>query len=90
MVTLGLVADDGFVPPDSELFISSKSVQGLNHEHRDSRSVAARRYRCVRHQSKPQVVISMLKKALRMGLRHRIWQPIRGMEPSASSTLRWS
>ena len=67
VVTLGLVTDDGFLPLDSELFIRSKSVQGLNHEHRDGRSVLARRYRCAREQSKPQMVISMLKKALRMG-----------------------
>ena len=67
VVTLGLVTDDGFLPLDSDLFIRSKSVQGLNHEHRDGRSVVARRYRCARHQSKPQMVISMLKKALRMG-----------------------
>ena len=69
VVTLGLAADDGFLPLVSELFISSKKVQGLNHEHRDGRSVAARRYRCAQHQSKPKMVISMLKKALRMGFK---------------------
>ncbi len=90
VVTLGLAADDGFVPLDSDLFIRSKSVQGLNHEHRDGRSVVARRSRCAREQSKPQLVISMLKKRCAWALRHRIWQPIRGMEPSASSTLRWN
>ena len=67
-VTLGLAADDGFLPLDSELFISSKSVQGLNHEHRDGRSVVARRDRCGRHQSQPQMVISMLKKSVAHGL----------------------
>ncbi len=67
VVTLGLVADDGFLPLDSELFISSKKVQKLNHKHRDGRSVVARRYRCAKRQSKPQMVIGMLKKAMRMG-----------------------
>ncbi len=67
VVTLGLVGDDGFLPLDSELFISSKKVQGLNHKHRDGRSVVARRYRCAKCQSKPQMVIGMLKKAMRMG-----------------------
>ncbi len=67
VMTLGLVADDGFLPLDSELFISSKKVQRLNHMHRDGRSVVARRYRCAKRQSEPQMVIGMLKKAMRMG-----------------------
>ncbi len=68
VVTLGLAADDGFVPLDSDLFISSKSVQGLNHEHRDGRSAVLCRI-CITKRSGWNVAQAIFLLLMRVFLR---------------------
>jgi hypothetical protein len=43
--TLGLSCDEGFVPPDSELFISQTKAIELHEPFEDGRSIVAKRYR---------------------------------------------
>jgi hypothetical protein len=44
VLTLGLNRGEGFVPLDSELFISATKAQPLNQPFLDGRSTAAKRY----------------------------------------------
>ncbi len=52
VVTLGLSCEEGFVPLDSELFISQSKAQGLHQPFRDGRSTVAKRYRVAQQQTK--------------------------------------
>jgi len=68
VVTLGLASEEGFVPLDSELFISQAKVQPLQQSFQDGRSIVAKRYRIAQSQSKPEMVASMIRRALRAGI----------------------
>lgn len=68
VVTLGLSCEEGFVPLDSELFISQTKAQNLHHPFRDGRSTVARRYRVAQQQTKPEMVEAMVHRALRANI----------------------
>ena len=69
VVTLGLSGEEGFVPLDSELFISATKAQALHQPFRDGRSVVAKRYRVARDQTKPEMAKAMIRRALRAGIK---------------------
>jgi len=68
ILTLGLSSAEGFVPIDSELFISATKAQGLHQPFRDGRSVVAKRYRVAQSQTKPQMAGDMIRRAQRAGI----------------------
>lgn len=68
VLTLGLSCDEGFVPLDSELFISQSQAIELNEPFKDGRSAAAKRYQVARRCSKPEMVKSMVNRALNAGI----------------------
>lgn len=68
VLTLGLSGAEGFVPLDSELFISATRAQGLHQPFQDGRSIVAKRYRIADQQTKPQMAKAMLHRALRAGI----------------------
>ena len=68
ILQLGLSCEDGFVPVDSELFISKVKAKSLTQAFQDGRSIAAKRYRVAQHQSKPEMAKAMISRALRAGI----------------------
>ena len=68
VLTLGLSCDEGFVPLDSELFISQTKAIELHEAFKDGRSIAAKRYRTAQQWSKPEMVNAMVKRALNAGI----------------------
>ena len=68
VLTLGLATEEAFLPLDSQVYVSQKKAQGLNRPYRDSRSIAARRYREATTRGKPQMGIGMMRRAKRRGL----------------------
>lgn len=60
MLTLGLAGEEGFVPLDSELFISQSKAQSLPRPFRDRRNAVAKHYRAARSQSKLEMAFCML------------------------------
>jgi hypothetical protein len=65
VLTLGMATPTQFVPLDSELFISSSKVQPLVNDFKDGRSIVAKRYRDGLQLSKPDILRSMIRSALR-------------------------
>ncbi len=68
VLTLGLSSAEGFVPVDSELFISKSKAQALHQPFCDGRSVAAKRYKVAVNQTKPQMARDMIRRAQRTGI----------------------
>lgn len=68
VLTLGLSSSAGFVPIDSELFISETRAQVLHQPFRDGRSVVATRYRAAQQQTKPEMAGEMIRRAQRAGI----------------------
>ena len=68
VLTLGLSCDEGFVPLDSELFISQTKAIELHEPFEDGRSIAAKRYRTAQQCTKPEMVSAMVKRALTAGI----------------------
>jgi SRSO17 transposase len=68
VLTLGLSCDEGFVPLDSELFISQTKTIELHEPFDDGRSIAAKRYRTAQQGTKPEMVNAMVKRALNAGI----------------------
>jgi len=68
VVTLGLSCAEGFVPLDSELFISATKAQSLTIPFSDGRSIAAKRFRVAQEQTKPQMAKAMIARAQRAGI----------------------
>jgi len=68
VLTLGLSCDEGFVPLDSELFISQTKAIDLHEPFEDGRSIAAKRYRTAQQSTKPEMVSAMIKRALNAGI----------------------
>jgi hypothetical protein len=69
VLTLGLSSEEGFVPLDSELFISGTKAKALHQPFKDGRSIVAKRYRVARHQTKLQMGKAMLGRTLRAGIK---------------------
>lgn len=68
VLTLGLSCDEGFVPLDSELFISQTKAIELHEPFKDGRSAAAKRYKTAQQCTKPEMVRSMVSRALNAGI----------------------
>ena len=68
VLTLGLSCDEGFVPLDSELFISQTKAIELYESFEDGRSIAAKRYRTAQQCTKPEMVNAMVRRALNAGI----------------------
>jgi SRSO17 transposase len=68
VLTLGLSCAGGFVPIDSELFISATKAQRLHTPFADGRSIVAKRYRIAQNQTKPQMAQAMISRAQRGGI----------------------
>lgn len=68
VLTLGLSCEEGFVPLDSELFISQTKAIELHEPFEDGRSIAAKRYRTAQQCTKPEMVGAMVKRALNAGI----------------------
>jgi len=68
VLTPGLSCAEGFVPLDSERFISVAKAQSLHAPFKDGRSIVAKRYRCVQDQTKPQMAKAMIARAQRGGV----------------------
>lgn len=68
VLTLGFSCEEGFVPLDSELFISQTKAIALHDAFEDGRSVVAKRYRLAPQCSKPEMVRAMVKRALNAGI----------------------
>ena len=68
VLTLGMSTTEGFVPIDSELFISATKAQELHQPFRDGRSIVAKRYRVAQGQTKPQMAGDMIRRAQRAGI----------------------
>lgn len=68
VLTLGLSTSTGFVPVDSELFVSAVKAQALHRPFRDGRNVAAQRYRIAQQQTKPQMARDLSGRAQRTGI----------------------
>ena len=68
VLTLGLSSTEGFVPIDSELFISATKAQALHQPFRDGRSIVAKRYRVAQSQTKPEMAGGMIRRAQRAGI----------------------
>jgi SRSO17 transposase len=65
ILTLVLAGKEGFVPLDSELFISQSKAQSLQQPFHDGRNTVAKRYRIAQHQTKPEIAASMIHRSLR-------------------------
>ena len=68
VLTPGLTSPEGFVPIDSELFISASRAQTPHQPFHDGRSVVAKRYQVALKQSKPQMARDMIRRARRAGI----------------------
>jgi SRSO17 transposase len=68
VLTLGLSCEEGFVPLDSELFISQTKAIPLHEAFEDGRSIVAKRYRTAQQCTKPEMVSAMVKRALNTGI----------------------
>jgi SRSO17 transposase len=68
ILTLGFSSTQGFVPIDSELFISATKAQALRTPFLDGRSTLAKRYRIAQNQSKPEMAKAMIHRAQRAGI----------------------
>ena len=69
VLTLGLSGEEGFVPLDSELFISAAKAKTLHQPFKDGRSRAAKRYRIARDQTQLQMAQAMIHRAMRAGIK---------------------
>lgn len=67
VLTLGLASEEGFLPLDSQIYVSQSKAQGLVRPYKDGRSVMARRYQEATSESKPQMATNMMRRALRKG-----------------------
>ena len=68
IVTLGVANDEQFVPVDNEIFISEVKEQALDYKFNDNRSIAAKRYKKSKQQTKPEMVCDMIARAIRGGI----------------------
>ena len=68
VLTLGYASDTQFVPLDNEIFISKTKIQPLVSEFADGRSIVAKRYKLSLVQTKPEMVCSMISRAIRAGI----------------------
>ena len=68
VLTLGVSCTQGFIPIDSELFISQSKATGLSVPFEDGRSIVAKRYQVALNQTKPEMARAMIARAQRSGI----------------------
>ena len=68
VLTLGLATDEAFVPLDSQIYISDKKAHSLIDPFKDGRSVGAKRYQEAIGQTKVQMAVGMMRRAVRAGI----------------------
>ncbi|MCK5869120.1 MAG: transposase [Methyloprofundus sp.] len=68
VLNLGYSCEHGFVPLDSEIFISDVKVQGLHEKFKDGRSIAGKRYLQALQLTKPKMAKGMMARAIRGGI----------------------
>ena len=68
VLNLGLSCEYGYVPLDSEIFISNVKAQGLHKAFKDGRSIVGKRYHQAIQQGKPQMAKTMMSRAIRAGI----------------------
>jgi hypothetical protein len=64
VLTLGYSCEQGFVPLDSEIFISKVKAQELYEDFKDARSIVGKRYFQAQQLTKPQMAKSMMARAI--------------------------
>ena len=69
VLTLGYSWEQGFVPLDSEIFISKVKAQELYEDFKDARSIVGKRYFQAQQLTKPQMAKSMMARAIRGGVK---------------------
>lgn len=69
VLTLGYSCEQGFVPLDSEIFISKVKAQELYEDFKDARSIVGKRYFQAQQLTKPQMAKSMMARAIRGGVK---------------------
>ena len=69
VLNLGYSCEHGFVPLDSEIFISNVKAQGLYKEFQEGRSIVGKRYLQAQQLTKPQMAKSMMARAIRGGVK---------------------
>ena len=69
VLNLGYSSEHGFVPLDSEIFISNVKAQGLHEDFQDGRSIVGKRYLQAQQLTKPQMAKSMKARAIREGIK---------------------
>jgi len=65
VLTLGLATEEHFMVLDNDIYMSQKGRQGLKAAFKDGRSVAAKRYQDTEQKSKPELLRSMVKRAVK-------------------------
>jgi SRSO17 transposase len=68
VLTLGLSCNEGFVPLDSELFISQTKAIELHEPFKEGRSAVAKRYKTAQQYTKPEMVKPRVNRALNAGI----------------------
>ena len=68
VLTLGLGAEEAFLPLDSQIYISEVKARKLITEHKDNHSALGKRYGEATTQSKAQMAANMVKRARRCGI----------------------
>ena len=69
VLNLGYSCEHGFVPLDSEIFISNVKAQGLYKEFQEGRSIVGKRYLQAQQLTNPQMAKSMMARAIRGGVK---------------------
>lgn len=68
VLTLGLASDEAFLPLDSQIFVSNSQVHAQINAFKDGRSVGAKRYNEAISQTKIEMAIGMMRRAVRAGI----------------------
>ncbi len=68
VLTLGLATEDAFLPLDSQIYVSGSQPQPLIKPYKDGRSIGAKRYQEAIGQSKVEMAVGMMRRAVRAGI----------------------
>ncbi len=64
MLTLGLATEERFLVLDNNIYMGQSTRQGLKEDFKDGRSIMGKRYRETSTRSKPELLSSMIKRAI--------------------------
>ena len=68
VLTLGLATDEAFLPLDSQIYIGTSNAHALTKPYKDGRSIGAKRYQEAVSQSKVDMAVGMIRRAVRAGI----------------------